>query len=181
MNTLILNGSPRKNGDTSALLGELSRHLSGKIVTLSPYFDNIGPCTDCRFCWRSPGCAIHDDMDVIYDGANVFDNVVVASPVYFSDLTPPMLALCSRFQTYYAAKRFRASPVLPKPKRGAILLVGGGDGDIVNARDSARRILRYLNAECAGEITSLSTDTLPASEDAAALARIRELAALLGK
>ena len=52
MKTLIFNGSPRKNGDTAALITSFLRETAGypddtyKIVTA--YDAGIQPCRDCR-------------------------------------------------------------------------------------------------------------------------------------
>ncbi|MDR3278313.1 MAG: NAD(P)H-dependent oxidoreductase, partial [Oscillospiraceae bacterium] len=88
-NTLIINGSPRVNGDTAALICELRRHLNGEVAELSAYRAKLAPCVDCRSCWVQKGCVVEDDMRVIYGDA--FDNVVLASPVYYSTLPGPVL------------------------------------------------------------------------------------------
>lgn len=49
MKTLIINGSPKKDGDTAVLINELVRNLKGEVVILTCY-DEISPCNDCRFC-----------------------------------------------------------------------------------------------------------------------------------
>ena len=51
MKTLILNGSPRPNGNTVALINELKKHLEGEVIELSAFRSNIAPCVDCRGCW----------------------------------------------------------------------------------------------------------------------------------
>ena len=121
MKTLIINGSPRKNGDTAALIDELTQHLSGEVRIISCY-DNISPCLDCRFCWKNEGCAVKDDMQEIYEYLTDCDNVVLASPVWFSSLSGPALNLASRFQTYFSARRFRNVQIERTPKKGLILL-----------------------------------------------------------
>ncbi len=50
MKTLILNGSPRPDGDVSALIAALRGSLSGEVMELAP--EGISGCTDCRYCWR---------------------------------------------------------------------------------------------------------------------------------
>ena len=66
MKTLILNGSPKKKGDTVALINEFKKHLYGDIKVISSHFDNISPCTDRRYCWSNAGCSINDKMQEIY-------------------------------------------------------------------------------------------------------------------
>jgi NAD(P)H-dependent FMN reductase len=45
MQTLILNGSPRKNGDTASLLQYLRQYLDSEILEFSAYYDNIPPAS----------------------------------------------------------------------------------------------------------------------------------------
>ncbi len=176
MKTLIINGSPRKKGDTARLLAELRGRLDGEVIQIDAYDAGISPCVDCRACQRKPGCVIRDDMDIIY--GDDFDSVVIASPIYMSSLTGPMVSLASRFQAYYCAKRFLNISPERRPKKGAVILVGGGDGSNKCALDMAKLMLRYMHARLAEEsiIMSMDTDNLPAGEDAAALSAVGKLA-----
>jgi len=176
MKTLIINGSPRRNGDTVSLLNELKTHLGGEIVEISAYRDKISPCIDCRRCWEKLGCVINDDMAAIY--ADDFDNVIIASPVYMSNLTGPVLSLASRFQVYFAAGRILKTPIKRRPKRGVLILVGGGDGGEEPAVQSAKLIFKMMNAELGDEdiVLSLKTDILPAKDDTLAVGKVREIA-----
>ena len=79
MKTLIINGSPRPDGNTVSLIRELKKHLEGEVVEVSAFYSNIAPCVDCRGCWQTAKCVVDDGMQVIYE--DDFDNVVVASPV----------------------------------------------------------------------------------------------------
>lgn len=115
MKTLILNGSPRINGDTVSLLSILTQKISGDYKVVNAYRTAISPCIDCRYCWKNSGCAINDEMQEIYDYIEECDNVLIASPIYFSELTGKLLDVGSRFQTYFCAKFFRKENVIIKP------------------------------------------------------------------
>lgn len=52
MKTLILNGSPHKNGDTSYIVNELKKKIDGEIEEIFLYDAKISPCIDCRYCWK---------------------------------------------------------------------------------------------------------------------------------
>ena len=97
--TLILNGSPHPNGDTAHALKFLTTHLNGSVKQISAYIAKVAPCTDCRRCKIQAGCAIEDEMQQIYPLLESCDNLVLASPLHFSELTGPLLSLCSRLQT----------------------------------------------------------------------------------
>lgn len=174
MKTLIINGSPKKNGDTAALIDELVRNLEGEVRLIS-CFDEISPCIDCRYCWTHEGCALQDGMQKIYEFLPDCDNVVLASPVWFSSLSGPALNIVSRFQTYFAARRFRNAPVKRRPKKGLILLVGGNAGTERQPLEAARMILRMAGAakEEISSITSMNTDEIPAKDDQTAIEQIQ--------
>ena len=112
MKTLIINGSPRPSGNTVALIEELKKHLEGEVIELSAFRSRIAPCVDCRGCWETARCVVRDEMDVIY--GDDFDNVVIASPVYFSTLPGKMLSLISRMQPWHAATFFIKKPLVQR-------------------------------------------------------------------
>lgn len=179
MRTLVLNGSPRVSGDTAALIGALRAALTGEVREISAFYGNISPCVDCRWCNEHMGCVIRDGMDAVY--ADDFDVVVVASPLYMSNLTGPLMNVASRLQTYYAARRFLHAPVALRKKTGVLLLAGGGDGRPDDAIRLAKWIFRFLNADFSDENMALSmnTDAVPAARDEAALSQICAIAGRL--
>ncbi|MDL2287036.1 flavodoxin family protein [Eubacteriales bacterium OttesenSCG-928-G02] len=96
MKTLIFNGSPRNNGGTATLIKELKINLAGEVEVISSYKSNISPCVDCRYCWTNDKCSLDDEMQKVYQLIDESDNIVIASPIYFSELTGSLLNLMSR-------------------------------------------------------------------------------------
>lgn len=178
MKTLILNGSPHPNGDTMFLVRALTDRLHGECRIIHCYAARIAPCADCRACREQDMCVIADEMQAVYPLMEECDNLILASPIYYASLTGRLLDVVSRVQRYDAAKRFRhISPPL-KPKKGAVILTCGGSGGVQTASAAANIILRELGAkEVFAPICSTHTDTVPASEDAAALRSVQEAAA----
>ena len=178
--TLILNGSPRKNGDTAALLTLLTGTLAGQVRTVDCYRDDIRPCIDCRSCRREKKCVIPDAMQELYGELEDCDNLVIASPIYYAELTGRLLDVASRFQVYYSARFFRHEDPGLRPKKGGVILVGGGDGDPGRPYATAKILLRQLGArEIFPLICSHNTNTLPAGEDPEAAAAVQKLAEFL--
>ncbi len=178
MQTLIFNGSPRKNGDTAAMTAHLLEHLNGEVILVRAYDGTIAPCTDCRYCRTHAGCIIQDDMQKVYDTLAICDNVILISPLYFSELSGPLLSMMSRLQMYFSARFFRKQKPLLSPKRGAVLLAGGGTGDPKRAYATGTELLHYMGAqEIYPLICSHTTDRIPAAHDTETLRRIRALAA----
>jgi len=182
MKTLILNGSPKVNGDVAALVNEMTRHLHGEVRVLS-HADGISPCVDCRHCWTHDGCCLDDALVEVYPFFNECDNVILASPIWFSELSGPLLNLASRFvQCNFAAQHFRG--VIPniRPKRSVLILCGAEPGTEKKAATTAHTILKFMNARNrAADIFSMDTNNIPAGEDAAAMNAAREAALLLNR
>lgn len=176
MKTLILGGSPRRNGDTSSLVKKFTEKIRGEYKIVEAYSCNVSPCMDCRYCRKNSGCAIEDEMQEIYSYIRECDNILIASPVYFSELTGKLLDLGSRLQTFYCARAFRKEEPVPKPKKGAAILVGGGDGSLDRAYGTARILLRQMNCRDIHEaVYSHNTNVKPAIEDEKVLAGIDDI------
>lgn len=180
MKTLIINGSPRKHGDTQALIDAFVSGLGGEYRIISRE-DGISPCIDCRYCWTHDGCAVQDAMQNVYACLADCDAVVLASPVWFSSLSGPALDIGSRLQTYFARRFFRHLPSPLTKKRGVILLAGAQPGTELGPIANAKTILGLANI-AKDDITvvcSMHTDTIPAVMDTAALDAARAAACAL--
>lgn len=176
MKTLILNGSPRKKGDTVSLLNILKQNLKGDIKVVDAYYCNVAPCVDCRYCWKNPGCCVKDEMQEIYKYIEDCDNVLIASPIYFSELTGKLLDLGSRLQTYFSAKYFRKEVPVTKAKKAGVLLLGGGMGAMDKAFDTAKILLHDINADNIFPLVSYhGTDNAVVSEDPQMQKKLEEL------
>ena len=115
-------------------------------------------------------------MQVIYE--DDFDNVVVASPVYYGTLPGSVLSLMSRLQPWHAATYFINEPLVQRPKKAAAILTAGGKGNQERAFHHLRALFRMLNAGGFEEhlVCSPNTDTIPASDDANAMEQVKSLA-----
>ena len=182
MQTLIFSGSPKSNGDTDALVKELVSHLNGEIMIISSK-NNISPCIDCRHCWENAGCPLNDEMQDVYPFIETCDNIVIASPIWFSTLSGPLLNMASRVQMLYASAFFRKAPVPLKPKKGVVIIVGAESGTEVVPTQNALTIMKFMNVHrpSVEKIYSLDTNNIPAKEDESALARCREVAYILNQ
>ena len=176
MKTLILNGSPRKNGDTSSLIEEVTKNIVGEYRIVDAYRCNISPCSDCRYCWENNGCCINDEMQEIYGYIQECDNIIIASPIYFSELTGKLLDVGSRLQAYFCAAFFRKEKPIVKPKKGAVILVGGGDGSFDKAYSTACILLHHMNCNNIHKLVySHNTNEKPAIDDENALLGINSI------
>ncbi len=132
MKFCILMGSPRKNGNTIALLKPFMEELSacGAQYDLVWLYDkDIKPCIACRKCqadWSIFGCVHEDDARQIFDQILSSDMVVLATPIYSWFCTAPMKALLDRLMygmnKYYGDEK---GPALWAGKRLALLTTCG--------------------------------------------------------
>lgn len=182
MKTLIINGSPRKSGDSMTLVNEMIKYLDGEIKIIHTYYDNISPCVDCRYCWKNDGCSINDEMQEVYRLLDEVDNVILASPLYFSELTGKLLDFASRLQCFYAKRYIRKDTDFKLKRKKAVLVIsGGGSGSPKQAIASAGIILKLINGELIGTVMALNTDNVPAENNIKALNEAREFALKLNE
>lgn len=182
MKTLILNGSPRIHGDTVSLIQKITEKITGEYKMINAYRCDISPCLDCRYCWENSGCRIDDEMQEVYQYIEECDNILIASPIYFSELTGKLLDVGSRLQTYFCAAYFRKEKPVIKAKRGAVILVGGGDGHMDKAYGTACALLHHMNCHEIHELVySHNTNERPAIEDEKAIEGVNSILTFFGE
>lgn len=145
MKTLIFNGSPRRGGDTDSLVAQVLSVLEGDHKVVYAYGSDIQPCIDCRYCWENHGCAIQDGMQEIYEYILECDNILIASPLYFSELSGPLLTVATRLQMFFCARHFGKTNLIQKVKKGGVIIAGGGDGSMDRAYSTASVLLRHMS------------------------------------
>ena len=106
MKAIIINGSPRKNGHTAALLGKVREGLEAsgcetKTVNLRD-FGTFGGCVSCLACKvkgsKCDGvCAIRDGLRPLLEEVKETDILVLGSPVYFHYPVAAVRAFTERF------------------------------------------------------------------------------------
>ena len=92
-------GSPRKNGNTSSVVGEIvggakEAGAVTKVYTLNEM--NIKPCQSCFYCRGVEGCSIKDDMQSVYEDLKEADAIVIGSPIYFGQVNAQTKLLMDR-------------------------------------------------------------------------------------
>ena len=129
---LILMGSPRKAGNTAALLSAFREALEqggAETETVWLYDREIRPCRACRICqrdWTVFGCPQRDDVQDLFDRVLAAELIVLATPIYSWYCTAPMKALLDRL--VYGMNKFYGEtrgPSLWEGKAVALLLSCG--------------------------------------------------------
>ncbi len=130
---LGLQGSPRKKGNTQFLLSAFMQAAArqGALTrTIQVVERNILPCKEYVVCEKKGTCPIDDDMAAdIYGQLRQAEVVVLASPIFFYNMTSQLKALVDRCQTFWARKyRLKLRDPLSKTRRGYVLSVGATRG-----------------------------------------------------
>lgn len=174
--TLIFNGSPRKNGETAYMIQALQEKLGGECRIVNAYTADIHPCIDCRWCFTYEGCAIKDGWQEILAYIEECDHIILASPIYFEEITGMLLAVMSRMQTYFSARYLHKEEPVPKKKTGGILLAAGSFGPREKAESTAQMLIRQMNCESVGTVYADRTDKVSIRERTDILQEICDLA-----
>jgi multimeric flavodoxin WrbA len=133
MLVLGFQGSPRKKGNTSFLLSTFMQaveKLGAQTRIIEVAQKNIIPCKEYVVCEKKGYCPIDDDIKVeIYPLIRQAEVVVLASPIFFYNMTAQLKAVVDRCQTFWARKyKLKLTDPAKKTKRGFFLSVGATKG-----------------------------------------------------
>ena len=90
MQVLIINGSPRKNGVTAAVLHRIEENLRGagiKVLFYNLREMKMSHCTGCNYCYRTGHCYMEDDAELLSKRIEEADGIVLGSPTYASNVS----------------------------------------------------------------------------------------------
>lgn len=99
---LLINGSPRKNGNTCVALEEITKTLNDQGIETEIAWIGVKPVRGCMACGKchengNGKCIFNDDIcNEMIDKINEADALVVGSPVYYGQPAGPVLSLIQR-------------------------------------------------------------------------------------
>ena len=102
MKVIAFNGSPRKDGNCSILIGHVLEALRKEGVETETFQlggNLVRGCSACYQCFKKKDrrCAVEGDViNECIGKMESADGIVLASPTYFADLTTEMKALIDR-------------------------------------------------------------------------------------
>jgi multimeric flavodoxin WrbA len=176
---LVLLGSPRKKGNSSTLAEQIiqgAESAGAKVETIHLHSMEIAPCQSCYACQKrdSKGCAIDDDMQAIFQKLIENEVWVIASPVYWFNMSA---------QTKLFMDRCFALPAYNKDafsgKRIAIAM-SYGDTDqftsgCVNALRTFQDAFRYVGAKIVGMVYGSAMDAGEINSNVSLMQQAEEL------
>ncbi len=92
-------GSPRRGGNTEYLLRLALEEAEKGGAEAKPILlcdKEIKPCYACRLCVEKGECCVQDDMCEIYPKLLEADALILATPVFFNNVTSPLKAFMDR-------------------------------------------------------------------------------------
>src|SRR5512135_2416002 len=129
MKVLGILGSPRRGGNTEILLkafleGAAAGGAEVEEIRLREL--KISPCMEIYHCFKDGTCPIKDDMLGLYDKLVAADVVVLASPIFFYNVSAQAKAMIDRTQALWS-RRYVLKKELPGGQ-GVLLAVGATKG-----------------------------------------------------
>ena len=122
MKVLMLNGSPRANGNTAAALKEMETvFLQEGIEVETVLVGNqaIRGCIACGGCRRQDGCVFDDVVNELAPKFRDCDGLVVASPVYYASANATLIAVLDRlFHSARFPKTMKVGAAVTIARRG---------------------------------------------------------------
>ena len=124
MHVLMLNGSPRANGNTALALHEMEKVFTEQGVTCELIHvgqKDIRGCIACRQCVKLGHCVFDDVVNELAPKFQACDGLVVGSPVYYASANATLVALLTRlfFSTPFD-KRMKVGACVVAARRGGL-------------------------------------------------------------
>ena len=126
MKILMLNGSPKQNGNTATALAEMAtvfaKHgIETETITVGNL--EIRGCVGCGTCYRNDGagCVMGDIVNDIAKKFEEADGLVVGTPVYYASPNGTLLALLDRlFYSTRFDKTMKVGAAVCAARRGGL-------------------------------------------------------------
>ena len=99
MKVLLINGSPKDNGNTAIALEETRKIFSENgIETEVIHVGNqsIRGCTGCLSCYKGGKCIIDDLVNVVAEKFKECDGMIIGSPVYYASANGTLISFLDR-------------------------------------------------------------------------------------
>ena len=154
MKILVLNGSPRPNGNTAEMIDvfrEAAESNGHQVVLFNVCRMNIKGCLACECCHRqgNSGCVQKDDMQDIYKELEDTEMLVLGAPIYYHGISGQLKCVIDRFYSILY-------PTAPATLKKVSMFLSSGDD---NMYDGAKfsydgDFVGYLGLEGCGIFTN---------------------------
>ncbi len=146
---VILNGSPRRNGNTSTLVKAFTEGAESAGNTVTEFFLDSMDIHGCKGCFgghsnRECPCVQKDDMSKIYPAVKECDVIVMATPLYYWNMSGQIRTAIDRL---FALEEGDGNLLRGHDKASALLIAAEGYGfnDVVLYYDHLLEHLGWKN------------------------------------
>ncbi len=127
---VILNGSPRRKGNTSALVKAFTEGAESAGHTVTEFFLDSMNIQGCKGCFgghssKDCPCVQQDDMNKIYPVVRECDVIVLASPLYYWNLSGQIRTAIDRL---FALEEGDGNLLRGHGRASALLMAAEGHG-----------------------------------------------------
>ena len=122
MKVLLLNGSPKTNGNTAAALAEMEKIFAQEgidVELVQVGHKAVRGCIACGSCYDSGKCVFDDVVNELALKFEEADGLVVASPVYYASANATLIAVLDRlFYSTHFPKTMKVGAGVAVARRG---------------------------------------------------------------
>ncbi len=122
MKVLIINGSPRINGNTTIAINELEKVFKENNIEYNTFqIGNkaIRGCIACGYCYKNQKCVFNDEVNEIAKYFEEADGIIVATPVYYASANGTLISFLDRlFYSTHFDKRMKVGASVVVARRG---------------------------------------------------------------
>ena len=124
MNVLMINGSPKPNGNTAIALHEMEQIFVQEgiqVETVHVGKKNIRGCIGCNKCMEAGKCVFDDLVNETAPKFEACDGLVVGTPVYYASANATLVALLTRlFYSTPFDKTMKVGAAVAAARRGGL-------------------------------------------------------------
>ena len=124
MKVLIINGSPRVNGNTTIALNEMVKifekeGVETEVVQIGN--KDVRGCIACGTCFKKGQCVFDDVVNELAPKFEAADGLVIASPVYYASANATLIACLDRlFYSTHFDKSMKVGASVVCARRGGL-------------------------------------------------------------
>lgn len=122
MKVLMINGSPRADGNTGIALKEMEQVFSQEgieVETVQVGNQAVRGCIACGYCGKNGKCVFDDVVNELAPKFEEADGLVVASPVYYASANATLIAVLDRlFYSTHFDKTMKVGASVVCARRG---------------------------------------------------------------
>lgn len=148
-NIVILNGSPRKKGNTAALTAAFTKGAQAAGHTVTEFLLDGMDIHGCKGCFgghssRECPCVQRDGMDEIYPAVKQAQVIVLASPLYYWNMSGQLRTAVDRL---FALEEGDGNLLRGRGRASALLMAAEGNGfaDVLAYYDHLTEHLQWTN------------------------------------